>query len=297
MVGITPLAGAPDSEWKIPIYLAVGIHVLVFVAALIAPLILNREPRIPEVYTVNLFSATEIRPAPVARQPKAPVKKKETPPAPPKIEPLKPKAKVSIPLTPEITSKPAVSMEEPRAVSLKPAKIKKTKKQKVVKDVLLSKALQRIQAGIEEKKARQVADRAINDAVSQLRNVLRSENGKSGGKGKATGFAGGKTGKNTAVIDEILKRYYAAVYERVHAYWNLPDLQNWKDSLEAVVILEVRKDGIITSKVYEKKSDNHFFNQFVDKAIQEASPLPPFPLGLEKERLEIGLRFRPGELL
>lgn len=297
MVGITPFTEAPDSEWKIPIYLAVGIHVLVFVAALIAPMILNTEPRIPEVYTVNLFSATEIKPAPVTRQPKAPVEKKETPPAPPIIEPLKPKEKVSIPLTPEITSKPAVTVEKPRVVSLKPAKIKKTKKQKVVKDVLLSKALQRIQAGIEEKKARQVADRAINDAVSQLRNVLRSENGKSGGKGKATGFAGGKTGKNTAVIDEILKRYYAAVYERVHAYWNLPDLQNWKDSLEAVVVLEVRKDGIITSKVYEKKSDNHFFNQFVDKAIQEASPLPPFPLGLEKERLEIGLRFRPGELL
>ncbi|MEA2083631.1 MAG: energy transducer TonB [Thermodesulfobacteriota bacterium] len=291
MVGITPLAEAPDSEWKIPISLAVGVHVLVFLAALIVPLIVNRQPRMPEVYTVNLFSATEISPAPATEQPRSPAEKKETPPAPPEIEPPKPKAKVSIPLTPEITSKPAVPMEKPQVVSLKPSKIKKMKKQKVVKDVLLSKALQRIHARAEEKKARQAADRAINDAVSQLRNVLRSENS------RATGSAGGKTGEKPAVIDEILKRYYTAVYERVHTHWNLPDLQNWKDSLEAVVILEVRKDGIITSKFFEKKSDNHFFNQFVNKAIQEASPLPPFPLGLEKERLEIGLRFRPGELL
>ncbi|MCK5544520.1 MAG: TonB C-terminal domain-containing protein [Desulfobulbaceae bacterium] len=287
MIGIMPVAETLNSEWRIPFSLAVAIHVLIFLAVVIAPLIANRQPRMPEIYTVNLFSATEIGPAPAAEQPTAPVQIKDMAAATPKNEPPKTKTEISIPTIPETTSKPQAPAEKPRVVSLKPIKTKKMMRQTAAKDITLSKALQRIQARVEERDARQTADKAIHYAVSQLRNSLHSEKGKKSGK----------TGQGTAVIDEILKRYYAAVYERIHAYWNLPDLQNWKDSLEAIVILEIRKDGIVTRKFFEKKSDNRFFNQFVDKAIQEASPLPPFPLGLKKKHLEIGLRFRPGELL
>lgn len=295
MVGIISMSETLNSEWKIPFSFAVAVHVLVFLAAVIAPLIGDRQPRLPEIYTVNLFSATEIGLAPVAEQPTAPVQTKDMASATPKTEQPKIKAEISIPPIPETPSKPPASAEKPRVVSLKPVKTKKKMKQTAAKDVTLSKTLQRIQARVEEREARQTADKAIHDAVSQLRNSLHSKKGKQ--SGKATGSTGGKTGEGAAVIDEIQKRYYAAVYERIHAYWNLPDLQNWKDSLETVVVLKIRKDGIVTSKFFEKKSDNRFFNQFVDKAIQEASPLPPFPLGLQKKHLEIGLRFRPGELL
>ena len=66
--------------------------------------------------------------------------------------------------------------------------------------------------------------------------------------------------------------------------------------LPQFTLITIRKDGIITNSFFEKKSDNIYFNQFVLKAIKEASPLPPFPDRLDKNMLEIGLRFKPGEL-
>ncbi len=288
MAGITPFVGAMDSERKIPLYLTIGVHVSVFLAAMITPLIINKQPRLPEVYTVNLFSASEIGPAPA---PQKPAPKKTEPPVPAKVEP--PKAEVSVPPVPEVSTTPSVPAQKPRVVSLKPSKTKKMKK-KAPNTVDLTKALNRIQARVEEKQAKATADKAVHSAVQQLRNSLHTSNTRITGSGKT---AGGKTGESTTEMDEIQKRYFAAVVERIHAFWNLPDLQNWEDSLVATVVLEVRKDGIVTSKFFLNKSDNLFFNQFVEKAIQEASPLPPFPLGLNEKHLEIGLRFSPGELL
>lgn len=82
----------------------------------------------------------------------------------------------------------------------------------------------------------------------------------------------------------------------MHDHWVLPDLQNWDNALEAVLIIIIRKDGFVTDSFFERKSDNIYFNQFVLKALREASPLPPFPDQLDKNTLEIGLRFKPGEL-
>ncbi|MEJ2270414.1 MAG: energy transducer TonB [Desulfobulbaceae bacterium] len=76
----------------------------------------------------------------------------------------------------------------------------------------------------------------------------------------------------------------------------MPDLQNWDNSLEAVLIIKIRRDGTVTDTFFERKSDNIYFNQFVLKALKDAAPLPPFPDQLQENSFEIGLRFKPGEL-
>ena len=68
------------------------------------------------------------------------------------------------------------------------------------------------------------------------------------------------------------------------------------NALEAVLIIIIRKDGFVTDSYFERKSDNIYFNQFVLKALKESSPMPPFPDQLDEDTLEIGLRFKPGEL-
>jgi colicin import membrane protein len=73
-------------------------------------------------------------------------------------------------------------------------------------------------------------------------------------------------------------------------------MQNWNESLEALMVVIVRSDGAIIQSFFEKKSGNPYFNQFVEKTIKEAAPLPQFPADLKKTKLEIGLRFRPSGL-
>ena len=93
-----------------------------------------------------------------------------------------------------------------------------------------------------------------------------------------------------------MKQYLSAVYQKIHDHWILPDLQNWDNALEAILVIVIRRNGVVTDSSFEKKSDNIYFNQFVLKALKESSPMPPFPDQLEEETLEVGLRFKPGEL-
>ena len=93
-----------------------------------------------------------------------------------------------------------------------------------------------------------------------------------------------------------MKQYLSAVYQKIHDHWVLPDLQNWDNALEAILSITIKRDGTVTDSYFESKSANIYFNQFVLKAVKDASPLPPFPSQLKEDTFEIGLRFKPGEL-
>ena len=97
-------------------------------------------------------------------------------------------------------------------------------------------------------------------------------------------------------MDAALKQYYIAVSQHIHRYWILPELQDWPRNLTAVYVVHVRRDGIVGRHYFETKSKDYYFNQFVEKTMKEAMPLPPFPEGLKDEELEIGLVFHPSGL-
>ncbi len=72
-----PLSG----EWRKSFNFAIGLHFLVMATTMIAPYFFDRKPELPEIYTVNLFTATEVaveQPTPQApaqkSSPKATVK-------------------------------------------------------------------------------------------------------------------------------------------------------------------------------------------------------------------------------
>lgn len=267
-----------DEQWKIYFAMSIGIHVFVFLVAIFAPLIFQYRPRLPEVYTVNLFSATEVTKAPPVVQPRKAV-----------VAPPKAKKKISVEKTAP-PPPPAVKPAPPKAVSLQPIRSKTKNDLEKIK-----KLQERLQAEQEVKKTQAAAEENIKDALDKLRqslqtNVSSDNEAEEVVETNQPGSGGGVT------VDEVTKSYLIAVNNQVQKYWILPDLQNWKDTLEAVMVIRVRSDGVVIDSFFEKKSENSYFNQFVEKAIQEASPLPPFPLELKKNEMEIGLRFRPGEL-
>jgi colicin import membrane protein len=287
-----------SSEWRKPFNISIGLHIIIVALAILAPNLFERQPRLPEIYTVNLFTASEVEqisPAPA-----------ESPAAKPAIKQIEPEVKKpAISIQP---AKPEISPAAPKAVkpiSLKPVKEKikvgKTKAEDALEKAKLSRVVQRLKTKAE-------ADRAARDAVSKLADSLKAYAPAPTTSGAAAKPVTGQTGSTTKTgtisgpkgtglePDFYMKQYLSAVYQKIHDHWILPDLQNWDNALEAVLSIRIREDGTVENSYFEKKSDNIYFNQFVLKAVKESSPLPPFPDQLEEDTLEVGLRFKPGEL-
>jgi len=230
----------------------------------------------------------------------------ESPAAKPVIKQIEPEVKKpAISIQP---AKPEISPAAPEAIipiSLNPVKQKikvgKTKAETDLEKAKLSRVVQRLKTKAE-------ADRAASDAVSKLADSLKAYAPAPTTSGPAAKPLTGQSGSTTKTAtvsgpkgtglepDFYMKQYLSAVYQKIHDHWILPDLQNWDNALEAILSIIIRKDGTVENSYFEKKSDNIYFNQFVLKAVKEASPLPPFPDQLEEETLEVGLRFKPGEL-
>jgi TonB family protein len=301
------------SEWQKPLNFSVGLHIIAVAIAILAPFLFDQKPRLPEIYTVNLFTATEVA---ETLPPQA-----KTPAAKPAVRQIKPEVKkpaVSIkPSKPEVAVPVKKAIVKP--VSLKPIKQKvkvgKTKEEEEIDNAKISQVVNRIKANAEAKAkaqhdaktAKTEAEQSAKDAVSKLADALKtttpgpvsgsSEKAAMGQTGSTTRTAGVSGPKGTGVEPEFyMKQYLSAVYQKIHDHWILPDLQNWDNSLEAVLSITIGRDGTITDSHFERKSANIYFNQFVLKAVKEASPMPPFPDKLIENSLEIGLRFKPGEL-
>ncbi len=80
--------------------------------------------------------------------------------------------------------------------------------------------------------------------------------------------------------------YYLAVVDKIRKHWIFPD--NIDKALEAIISINIERDGRVTINKIEKSSGNQLFDRSAMRAINNASPLPPPP-----QELEIGVRFKP----
>jgi len=297
-----PTSELPDKQWQKSLFLTIAVHVCFLLFGFLAPRFLHFQQKIPEVYTVNLFSVDDLGgPAPAAPSKAAVAAPQAAPPQPKTApEPTKPTPPQKTQPVPE---PPAVAKD---AISLKPIKTKgkaDIDKVKKLRDILLAENQEK-QAKDAAEKARADADKKAKSAVDSLKNALmagqQAAAGKAAASATATAQAGSGTGSGAGgggvMVDENLRRYLIAVNNQIQEHWVLPDLQNWKENVEAIVIIRVRRDGAVVETSFKKKSDNVFFNQFVEKTLKLSAPLPPFPIGINQSEMEIGLKFRPGEV-
>ncbi|SHO45893.1 energy transducer TonB [Desulfopila aestuarii] len=124
-----------SNEWKLPLNLAIGFHLLIALAIIYLPNLLAPTPRLEEMYTVNLINISESLPAAAPPAPASPAQ-----PAPPKPATAKPSApaKPIVQDAPKKIVEKAIALEEPEiieptpvetptpleAVSIKPTKRK-----------------------------------------------------------------------------------------------------------------------------------------------------------------------------
>jgi len=277
-----------EREWNKPVALALVLHIIIFALSVTLPGVISRKPILDDIVTVNLVSMPEIEQQEPVQEVSPPEAAKEKPVEINKIEPVN--AKVQIAEEPEAVPEKATPV---KPVSLKPIKrkVQKSDPDKIARDQARKKRERERQqaltrAKLEEEKARLAAEEARAALAAMIRQKGSAK--KSPAAGRATG------GREITSI--VVKNYLTALHNRVQQYWVLPDMKQWDPRLETVVILYIRRDGSVKT-VIEKKSTDPFYDQFVMKTIDSAKPLPPMPKMITEEPFELGLKFRPGEIV
>lgn len=296
-----------DRQWKWPLNLAIAFHVAVFVIAMFLPELLDRKPVLDTIVTVDLVSMPET-PKASSVPVQSPVKPVKSLPPPAKVSspPPEPEKNPEVSVAPEAAVVPEPAAP-PEMISLKPLqrKIRKAEDTRLVdeQEELAKKKAARQQKEAEQQRkeaeqlrrkkalaeARRVqleAERAAARARRELAAAIREK-----GVVSTPERSSGRT-----VQSPVFQQYVSSLYTRIHGYWILPEMRSWDRHLETVVVLTIRRDGSVADMQIERKSGDPFFDQFVMKTLQKAAPMPRFPALMRDSSIEVGLRFKPGEL-
>ncbi len=284
----------PTSEWKLPLNIAIGLHVLIVIGAIYLPGLFTAKPKFADIYTVSLINIVE----PAVTPPAVKTAEKLSPPVikkkikSKKIAPIAPVAKIEKPTAAPI-----------KAISLKPLKRKKIKKKKRVDNSLRLKKIERrkrqqLARALKEEELlaenARIAQEALENELNLLKPVKRplSETKQPPSQTKNSATTSGIAGSTSL----ISSRYNSAIASRLLQFWSLPEFMQKESELTAIVDITIRRNGDIANIMFERRSGNRVFDQFVHKAIEAANPLPPIPSAMKKQRYEIGLIYKPGSI-
>ncbi len=280
----------PSDQWKLPVNLAIGVHLFFFLGILYLPGLFQAKPKFADIYTVSLINIAEpvTESEAVERQAEPPV---ETSP-PVAVKPVNSKK-----IAPIAELSEAVSPSPAKAVSLKPLKRKKKKVVSKPKDTTRQKRIdrskrQKLADLIREEELLAEKSRLAQEALAAERNLLKPK--------PRSSATSSRQGKNTAATANsgnsnlIESQYNAAIFSRLHQFWKVPEHMEQRADLTAVVVITINKDGKVADMFFENRSGDRIFDQFVQTTVDRASPMPPIPLAMRKQRYEVGLIFRPG---
>lgn len=288
-----------SNDWKIPLNMAIGVHVLILLGGLYLPGMFKAKPKFADIYTVSIINIAEPAASSSEQEPQL---QQESPP-PRIVEAVKAKS-----IAPIAEPQPAEAPAPRKAVSLKPLKKKKVnvvakpEDDSRMKD-LERKRRQKLAQALREEELLAEKARLAKEALEAERQLLsKSQPGvastpakpKSSMTNKSTSTA--RAGSSAGGSNLIENQYHASILNRLQEYWALPEYLQHDSSLKAVVVITISRDGRIANMLFEQKADNRVFNQFVNKTIEAASPLPPIPPAMNKQRYELGLVFKPGSI-
>ncbi|MBU1568253.1 MAG: TonB family protein [Proteobacteria bacterium] len=296
------------NDWKLPLNIAIGIHLMLLLAALYLPGLFKAKPKFADIYTVSLINIAEPALAPPSAKPQAPspAKVQESAPPPPPV-PAVPKVNKKVAPIADIPEKvePAPTPAPQKAISLKPLKkkiVKNLKEQEipVKKNDQDLKKVQKLAEALREEAVLIERARLAQEALEQERRVLTqsnkgriAQNTESSVGPQSNTPAPAVSGSSTNLLES---QYQAAIASRLQQFWSLPEHLQKDPNLTAIVAITIRIDGDIANMVFESKSGDRIFDQFVSNTIEAAKPLPPIPPALKKQRYDIGFRFKPGSI-
>lgn len=285
-----------SNEWKLPLNLAIGVHILALLGTLYFPGIFAAKPKFADIYTVSIINIAEptvVPPPPTKTQPVSP---------PPIIAPPS-KTKKLAPIA-EVQEKIAPTPQ--KSISLKPLKKKKIQKIKppenqVRRQEIARQNRQRLAEAIREEELLAEKAKRAQAALEAERTLLKPQqqlpsNVQTIPSAVSDAQNSTATPASSSSSNLLESQYLASIFNRLHQFWTPPEYLQQEPNLTTIVVITISLDGKIGEVFFESKSGNRVFDQFVSKTIASAAPMPPIPPALKRQQFEIGLRFRPGSI-
>jgi colicin import membrane protein len=194
-------------------------------------------------------------------------------------------ARVSKPIPPP-KAKPLLARKEKELVSL--SKKKEPPKPTRPKETPTKEELNRL-----DDKIREMKRRAEYIDVTKSKGPAAPTG--SSGAGANPGLPGAGDGGARA-LDPEMQRYILGVWEKIKDSWGLPGMASFKKDLVTKVTIRIRKDGRIVDISMDERSGNKVYDESISRVLRSVDPLPPLPVSLDKDTLELGFRFIPGEM-
>lgn len=274
------VVNADQQPYKWPFAVSLGAHVILLALFIWSPSWRSEPSYIPSIIDVQMVDLQDVggaaKPKDVEGMEKAPVR-----PEPKKTEP----AEVSV-AKPSQT-KPEVSVAPKRKKTKKALKYKTFKSEQVTK-----KALERIKQQVEAS-----TPKPLQDRFKELREKVAKE-GKPAPSGK-TAAAGTKPGKAGIFTQgsrkelEVIDIYQTEIAYAVNRNWAYANQLGSGEKLLVSIVFTVLPDGKIEDIFYMDRSGNPYLDESAYKAIVKTSPVKPFPPGLGRKSIQIGLNFTP----
>jgi colicin import membrane protein len=163
---------------------------------------------------------------------------------------------------------------------------------------MIDSALERI-----EKKVEKTQTDSVASAIEQLkRKVAESESqpqtgaggGVSGQAGAGVAGPAGGSGIGGARVQESILIYQAEIQYQIQKNWAFSQqLAGDNTEMEAVLAIQVLRNGEIEDIWFDKKSGNAYLDDSAYKALVKSNPLPPLPNDYMRPYYKVGLRFGP----
>lgn len=281
-----------SQEWKLPLNIAITFHVIVALATIYLPGLLDSKPRFEDIYTVNLvnLSDTPMSTPPVVEQ------------APAVQQPKESVSEDAVSIAPSQPAVPVVPAAPAKAISLKPSK-RKVKKEIVtpekpqqdlnqVRRQQLAEMIRAEQLAAEEARIlteeANIEKRLAEAAQRRLAQVKSSVNT------PAATVSRPRISGNSDKLSAIETQYSLQIKALLTSFWSLPEYRSWSADLKSTLVITVNNDGTIANIFFERKSGDIRFDNEVTKALRNAGQLPAFPPAMKARNIELGLNFTPG---
>ena len=260
-----------EMKWSPMLVISVLFHLAIFSVVLFVPEAMPTKRFEGVVYSVNLVEMPAGKDLKVGESRTTTVKKGKSIVKPDtrakRIQQPKKKKK------PLVVAKRTIEAEKTRA-----------KKPEVSPSELIEKAISKIENKAKpEEEAKKNEKGHLETAISKLESEFGSPEG--------SGLTGGR-----ALSGIPIQIYQMEVEERIKGNWSYPVALRSKKDLEAIVVVVVRRDGIILDTEMKKGSADPVFDESVMRAVRRSDPLPPFPEGYKKSHDEIEINFNLKDL-